>query len=252
MTHDGPVLLIGGTRGTGLLIARLLDQKGYSVRALARTPEDAARSLPAGTEIVRGDITQPPTLAPALAGARHIVFTAGRRSGRPFGSRQIRQTEFEGVLNTLRAANRAGFQGRFLYMTASGGGGGVRSFWSFALNLYKGNTLKWRARTETLIRTSGLSYTIIRTGVLTNGEAGQRTIKVTQRALPLSPRHRIARGDVASVFVAALEHPRTARTTFEIVWDEGVTESWLTCLDHLEPDPPSPPSQKWAYSSEDA
>jgi len=69
-------------------------------------------------------------------------------------------------MNTLTAASRAGFTGRFLYMTASGVGS--RSFWTVALNLYKGNTLKWRARAETAIRASGLHYTIIRTGMLTN------------------------------------------------------------------------------------
>ena len=32
------VLVIGGTRGAGLLIARLLHQRGYQVRVLARNP----------------------------------------------------------------------------------------------------------------------------------------------------------------------------------------------------------------------
>jgi uncharacterized protein YbjT (DUF2867 family) len=239
MTRDGPILVIGGTRGTGLLIAQLLMEQRFPVRVLARNPTEAARHLSGAAEIVRGDITQPETLAPAVAGVRHIIFTAGRRSLHPGSERQIQRTEYEGVLNTLTAARHAGFAGRFLYMTASGTG--RRSFWTLALNLYKGNTLEWRARAETLIRTSGLPYTIIRAGMLTNGPPGRHGIKVTQEALPLSPRYRIGRADVAAVFVAAMQHPRTVRTTFEIVWQRGAVP-WIDCFDHLEPDQISPPT----------
>ena len=233
MSRDDRVLIIGGTRGTGLLIARLLRDQGSLVRVLARDPPAAARRLGANVEIVRGDITQPETLPRALDGVRHIIFTAGCRSGHPVGPRQIRRTQYEGMSNTLNATARAGFDGRFLYMTSSGVGS--RSFWAFALNIYKGNTLKWRARAETLIRGSGLSYTIIRTGMLTNAAGGRHDIGLTQRALPLSPRYRIARADVASVFAAALSNPRTARTTFEIIWQKDA-DPWRDCLDRLQPD----------------
>lgn len=219
MPGQGPILVIGGTRATGLLIARLLMQRGHEVRVLARDPEAVAKRLPHPAEIVRGDITIPATLPPAIAGARAIIFTAGCRSGHPVLEREVRRTEYGGVANTLAAAREVGFDGRFLYMTSSGVHS--RSFWTFALNTYKGNTLKWRARAETLIRESGLSFTIIRTGVLNNSPGGRHEILVTQAQLPLSPRHRIARADVASVFAAALDHPRTADTAFEIAWQEG-------------------------------
>jgi nucleoside-diphosphate-sugar epimerase len=101
MTTDGPVLLVGATRGTGLLIARLLLQQGTPVRVLARDPTRAAQRLGDDPEIIRGDITQAPSLAPAVARARHIIFTAGCRSGRPVGPAKIRRTEYEGVMNTL-------------------------------------------------------------------------------------------------------------------------------------------------------
>jgi hypothetical protein len=48
-----------------------------------------------------------------------------------------------------------------------------------------------------------IAYTIIRTGILMNRASGQRVIEVTQLPLPLSPRYRIARADVAEVFLAA-------------------------------------------------
>jgi uncharacterized protein YbjT (DUF2867 family) len=234
---ESPVLVIGGTRGTGLLIARLLDQRQIDVRLLARDPARAAVTLGAEFDIVRGDITKPETLQSAMNGARHIVFTAGRRSGRPFRERQIRETEYQGVLNTLNAARDAGFTGRFLYMTASGVA--KQSFWSFALNLYKGNTLVWRRKAEEAIRASGLAYTVIRAGMLSNQAGGTHAIEVTQSPLPLSPRYRIARADVAEVFVAALEQPRTACTTFEVIWGEGPRQNdWAKQLEALAADQP--------------
>ena len=215
----GPIVVIGGTRGTGLLIARLLHARGSPVRVLARDPVKAGRRLAMGIEIVRGDLTLPETLPPAIDRARHIVFTAGVRSGRLTSESKVRRTEYDGVRNVLDAMRATGFTGRLLYMNSSGVG--QHSFWTWALNFYKGNTLEWRERAEAAIRASGAAYTIIRTGVLNNQPAGRHPIELTQRALPLLPRYRIARADVAVGFVAALDHSRLERTTFEIAWGKG-------------------------------
>jgi uncharacterized protein YbjT (DUF2867 family) len=232
---DEPILVIGGTRGTGLLIVRLLLREGVAVRVLARDPISAAQRLGPSPQIVYGDITREDTLPAAIAGARHIIFTAGCRSGRPVRQSTIRRTEYGGVVNALNVAKRVGFTGRFLYMTSSGVG--ARSFWTFALNVYKGNTLAWRHRAESAIRASGVPYTIIRTGVLLNARGGSRPIRVTQRALPLSPRYRIARADVAEAFVAALKHPRTVGATLEIIWGKGAgRRTWTDLFDEITPD----------------
>jgi hypothetical protein len=161
------------------------------------------------------------------------VFTAGCRSGRPVREEQIKATEYHGVVNTLSADHTAGFGGRFLYMTSSGISS--HSFWSASLNLYKGNTLRWRGRAEDAIRTSGLPYTIIRAGMLLNRPPGTHAIRLTQKPLPLSPFYRIAREDVAEAFVTALDHPRGMRTTFEIVWDgRAPRESWVALMQNLQ------------------
>ena len=202
---------------------------------LARDPARAADGLGATIQLVAGDITKAETLPVAIESATHIVFTAGCRSGRPVGEAKIKATEYHGVINTLAAARRAGFSGRFLYMTASG----APSFWTFSLNLYKGNTLVWRRRAEDEIRSSGLEYTIIRAGLLLNRPGGRHALVVSQAALPLSPRYRIARADVAETFVAALDHPRAARTTFEVIWGHGTRQAdWNELLGGLRPDAP--------------
>lgn len=230
-----PVLVIGGSRGAGRLIACRLRDRGDPVRVVSRRPERARRRLPKSVTVVTGDITRQDTLYPPLSGVKHVIVTAGVRSGRPASESQIRRTEYEGILNVLGVLAETGFSGRFMYMTASGSV--TRSVWSRLLNAYKGNTLVWRRRAEEAIRASGFDYTIVRAGVLVNRGAGRHPIAVTQRDLPLSPRYRIARADVADVFVAALESPHASHATFDVVWDDGKhTTDWQHDLQQLRSD----------------
>jgi len=92
------VLVIGGTRGTGLLIARLLRELRFPVRVLARDPVRARTLFDASTEIVHGDITRPETPFKALKDSHHIVFTAGCRSSRPLGE-HVERTDDSIVLD---------------------------------------------------------------------------------------------------------------------------------------------------------
>jgi uncharacterized protein YbjT (DUF2867 family) len=227
-------LVIGATQGTGYLVVNLLLRDGYQVRALTRNEAKAKEKLSLPVEIQVGDITKLNTLPSAVKDVDHIIFTAGVTQ-RPASERQIIATEYEGVKNTLAAARDAGFNGRFLYMTSIG----VTKF-SFAamlLNLVKGNTLKWRKLAEEEIRRSGFDYTIIRAGFLTNSLGGRRAIEVSQREYPLAFRYRISRADVAEVFVRALTHPRTRRSTIDVVWAKGGhRQGWDVLFGQLTPD----------------
>ena len=235
MNASEPILVIGGTRGTGLLIAQLLHRHGHGIRVLARDRERAPPLFDRTVQVVGGDLTQPKTLRPAIDRARHIIFTAGCRSGYPVREPRVKAVEFEGVVNTLAAAQQFGFAGRFLYMNSIGLT--TPSMFATFLNLWKGNTLIWRRRVEDEIRASSLEYTIIRTGVLLNRPGGQHLVNVTQQPLPFSPRYRIARADVAQVFLVALEHPNAKRATFEIIRGRrGEPQHWGGLLDRLQPD----------------
>ena len=209
------VLVVGATRGTGFLVARLLLQRGHRVRALARDPVRGAAVLGSDVEVVAGDVTKPETLTGAVQGVDHVIFTAGVAVGMR-RERTIIATEYRGVLNTLDALKSAGFRGRFLYMTSIGVT--QPSVAAAFLNLIKGNTLRWRARAEEAIRESGVDYTIVRAGILVNGPAGRRAIEVHKEPLPLSPKYKIARADVAAAIVDALQRPDASRTTFDVVW----------------------------------
>lgn len=228
------IFVIGGTRGTGLLITNLLLRDGYRVRALARDEAGAKQRLSSAVELAVGDITQPRTLAGTFDAIDHVIFTAGVTK-RPASEHLVRATEYDGVTNTLAAARDSGFAGRFLYMTSIGVT--KSSFSATLLNLVKRNTLKWRRRAEDEIRKSGISYTVVRAGLLLNRPGGNRAIEVGQNNYPLAFKYRISRADVAETFVQALKYPGTQRTTFEVVWTKGTPrEAWSVLFGRLKPD----------------
>jgi uncharacterized protein YbjT (DUF2867 family) len=237
MAGSSTVLVIGGTNGVGLLIVKRLVERGYRSRVLARDPARAAQRLPSAVEVVAGDLTKPETLAPAVAGSDHIIFTAGVPSGRYAPEGLVRATDYQGALDTMTAARSAGMRGRFLYLNSIGVT--VPSLSATLLNLLKRNALVWRRRLENDIRASGLDYTIVRVGFLSDDPGGKRAIRVTQEPLPLTPWHRIARADVAEIFVEAMENPRASRATFDIVWGKGPRHGAAAeLLEVLRPDAP--------------
>ena len=234
-TAKNRVLVVGGTRGAGRLIVRLLLERACDVRVLARDRAKACAELDAAVEVVAGDLTKPDTLAAALRDVDHVIFTAGAPSGRYAPESLVKATDYNGVIDTLAAAQSTGFRGRFVYLNSIG----IRtpSLAGFLINLLKRNTLLWRRRVEDRIRNSGLDYTIIRVGFLLDRPAGEHAVNVSQGALPLALRNRIARADVAEAFVEAMQHPCASRATFEIVWGKGPRrESWSSLLEKLKPD----------------
>jgi hypothetical protein len=184
------VLVVGGTRGTGCLIARLLHERGYDVRVLARDPARASAELGSAFEVVAGDLTKADTLPPVLRDVDHIIFTAGAPSGRYASENLVKTTDYDGVIDTLAAARSAGFRGRFVYLNSIGIK--THSLAGFLINLLKRNTLVWRRRVEDKIRSSGLDNTIIRVGFLLDRPGGERAVNVSQGTLPLAFRNRIA------------------------------------------------------------
>jgi uncharacterized protein YbjT (DUF2867 family) len=229
------VLVIGGTRGTGRLIAERLSSEGYRVRVLARDAERARGVLGVGVEVSAGDITQPASLPPALAGVDHLVFTAGV-TGRFAAEPLVMATTFDGVKNTLAAARETGFRGRFLYMTTLGVT--QASAGALFLDLTKRRTLHWRRRAEAAIRDGGLDYTIVRAGILTNDPAGRRGLRISQAPVPLSWSTRVSRADIAELFVRALASPGTRRITLSVTGAGRPEEpAWDALFSRLQPDP---------------
>ncbi|MFI6007361.1 SDR family oxidoreductase [Streptomyces sp. NPDC051243] len=77
MTQTQKVLVTGATGTVGRQVVAELLARGHEVRALTR---DAAKAdLPAGVEVVQGDLTEPDTLIPALDGVTglHLITFGG-------------------------------------------------------------------------------------------------------------------------------------------------------------------------------
>src|SRR5947199_9766502 len=66
-------LVTGATGKVGHATARILLAEGHEVRALVRDPGRARGAVPEGVELVRGDVTDPPSVARAPYG-REAVF----------------------------------------------------------------------------------------------------------------------------------------------------------------------------------
>src|SRR4051812_124864 len=113
------VTLVSGSTGTvGGKICDLLVSEGRRVRALVRPTSEPAkverlRSL--GADVVVGDIEQPDTLGPAVAGATYVVTTA---STFPADQRPdaIDIVERVGTCNLVDAAAAAGVR-RFVQVS---------------------------------------------------------------------------------------------------------------------------------------
>jgi len=69
------VLVTGATGKVGNAIASALLERGEEVRALVRDPDRAAKVIPSGVSLVRGDATEPDSLPPAVEGCE-LVFNA--------------------------------------------------------------------------------------------------------------------------------------------------------------------------------
>ncbi len=108
------VLVTGATGLIGCAIAKALVAQGQQVRALVRDPARAARVLPAQVELVRGDVTAPDSLPPALAGVQRVFHAAGLPEQWQPDEAIFDRVNRQGTANVLRAALAARVQ-RVIY-----------------------------------------------------------------------------------------------------------------------------------------
>lgn len=106
------------TGATGLVGSHIVDRllaDGWSVRALARAPELARPSLPAGVEIAQGDVLDEASFTRAAAGC-HVVFHAAANIIVRGGWDAYRVTNVEGTRTAIAAAERA--KARLLHVSS--------------------------------------------------------------------------------------------------------------------------------------
>jgi nucleoside-diphosphate-sugar epimerase len=101
------VLVTGATGLIGNAIARRLVERGERVRALVRDVERAGRVLPAGVELVRGDVTAPESLPGAMRGVERVFHAAGMPEQWQPDEGIFDRVNRVGTVNVLQAARAA-------------------------------------------------------------------------------------------------------------------------------------------------
>jgi dihydroflavonol-4-reductase len=101
-------LVTGATGKVGNAVARRLVERGDEVVALVRDPEAARPSLPAGVQLVQGDVTEPQTIGPAASGADGVFNCVGIYEQWLPDPDRFDRVNAEGARNVVAEARRAG------------------------------------------------------------------------------------------------------------------------------------------------
>ena len=205
------VLIVGARGGVGRQLVGKLTAQDQAVRALVRDLANAQTLFGAQEclELVEGDARTPTSITSALVGVRAVICTI--RAKAPVGENSPEKIDYEGVRNLIMAARDAGI-GRFILVSSL-----AVTHPEHPLNNF-GRMLDWKLKGEDVLRSSGLIYTVVRPGGLTDESGGKNGIRLAQGDKIESGR--ISRSDVAAICLEALDDIATYHTTFEAVADE--------------------------------
>jgi uncharacterized protein YbjT (DUF2867 family) len=204
------VLVAGATGGTGQEIVEQALAKGYRVRALVRDDAKARTLFGDRVQYSLGDVREPRTLRGAVKGADYVISALGANAQRdPENSPE--RVDYQGVKALAEAARAAGVK-HFVLVSSMG-----VTHPEHELNRTLDNILVWKLKGELALRATGLRYTIVRPGHLSNDPGGREGVRIMQG--DPSGGGRISRADVASVLVNVLGRKEAYGMTFEIVGD---------------------------------
>jgi uncharacterized protein YbjT (DUF2867 family) len=198
------VVIAGGHGQIALRLERLLSARGDQVRGLVRNRDHFDDVRDAGAQPVLADLEDDVALGPVVAGADAVVFAAGAGPGS--GAPRKRTMDLGGAVKLIDAAKGAGIS-RYVIVSSMGADHPEAASGTFR------TYLEAKSDADQALRESGLDYTIVRPGSLTNDPA-EGTVDLAER---LGRRGSIPRDDVAAVLVAVLDAPNTIGTTFEVL-----------------------------------
>jgi uncharacterized protein YbjT (DUF2867 family) len=193
------VVVAGGHGKIGLRLLRRLADGGHRGRGLIRNPEHAADLEAAGAEPVVCDMEALDDLSGCCEGADAVVFAAGAGPGS--GPERKRTVDYGAAVKLMDAGIRR-------YVMVSAIAAGRPEEWSEAMRPY----YEAKAEADHRLEDSGLDYTIVRPGGLTD-DPGTGLVTVGTDL----ERGEIPRDDVAAVLLAVLETPGSVGKTFELV-----------------------------------
>jgi len=164
------VLVVGGTGFVGTALCRELDDRGHTVTAMSRSPDD--ENLPSGVEPVMGDVTAYDSIEGAFEGKDVVVnLVALSPLFRPDGGYDKHfEVHLGGTENVVKAAEEHGV-GRLVQMSALGADP-------------DGDTayIASKGQAERVVWESSLDYVVVRPSVIF-GDGGE-FVSFTKRLAP--------------------------------------------------------------------
>jgi uncharacterized protein YbjT (DUF2867 family) len=221
---EGPVLVVGATGRTGRLLVNRLVDRGVSVRALVRDATKGREVLPPEASQYVGDVRRGETLKEPIAGVRAVVI-ATCSSGAEHGN-EAESVDYYGTSNLIEQAAAADVE-RVMFIST------IHATRPEHYQDVEPTSLGWKARAEEAIRSSRVSYCIVRPGWLTDG-AGGEPLAVSQGD---TAEGRISRADLADACAQLLDRPEAIGKTFELIASPaGQTSGLASAVAALAPD----------------
>jgi uncharacterized protein YbjT (DUF2867 family) len=193
------VVVAGGHGMIALRLLGLLSEGGHRARGLVRNPDHVADLAEVGAEAVVCDMEALDDLSGCCTGAEAVVFAAGAGPGS--GPERKRTVDLGAAVKLMRSGVRR-------YVMVSAIGAGRPEEWSEAMRPY----YEAKAEADRRLEESGLDYTIVRPGSLTDDRGTGLVTVGTDLDYGEVPRD-----DVAAVLLAVLETPSSMGKTFELV-----------------------------------
>src|ERR1700761_5062166 len=198
------IAIAGGHGKIALILGRLLAERGDTVRGLIRNPEQEDDLRAVGVEPVIADLESESDIASAIRGADAVVFAAGAGPGS--GDARKKTVDLGGAVKLIEAAKAEGVS-RYLIVSSmcaeKAPADGAEGFGAY---------LQAKFEADEAVRASGLDYTVVRPGGLTD-DPGTGLVRIAAA----TGRGKVPRADVAAVFVACLDTPSTIGKSFDLI-----------------------------------
>lgn len=197
------VVIAGGHGKVALRLARRLVARGDEVRSLIRNPDQRGDVAATGAEPVLCDLEQAGAeeVAARVAGADAVVFAAGAGPGS--GPLRKETVDYGGAVKLIEAARIANVR-RYVMLSSMGADPAAGEG---AMSAY----LRAKGRADEALRASGLEWTIVAPGPLSE-EPGEGRVALGDEA----GRAALSRDDLAEVLAAVLHAPATGGLTVRL------------------------------------
>ncbi|TBW29838.1 SDR family oxidoreductase [Gramella sp. KN1008] len=212
------ILIAGATGATGKRVIEILNSsESFNPLALIRKEEQRQIFDDMEVESVMGDLEG--DVSHVMKGIDKVIFAAG--SGSKTGPDKTIAVDQEGAKKLIDAAKKAKVK-KFVMLSAMGTDNPEEHK---ELEHY----LKAKKEADDYLRESGLTYTIVQPGRLSD-DLGLAKVKVAEK---LNERGEISRDDVAFILVMSLADPLVKNMSFEALEGEESIKAALIDISNL-------------------